>query len=206
MISHWISSYGSLTVFILVAFESIGIPLPGETAVISAAMYAGATHNINIETLTVSAGIGAIIGGLAGWWIGGWFGHIGLKRHGWRIGLSKKRLAIGRLLFRYHGRKIIFLSRFMAFLRSIATLLAGANGMTIKRFLPTHILSSSIWAISYCLTFYFFGQQIKLFEHSHKSMTFAGVVALGVCAVFVVWFGHRWIKQIENNFGRSSKS
>lgn len=204
MISNWISSYGSVAVFFLVALESIGIPVPGETAVISASMYAGLTHNIDLEILIFAAGLGAIIGGIAGWGIGKWFGYTGLKKHGDKIGVTSKRLAIGRLLFKKHGRKIIFFSRFAAFLRSIATLLAGANGMSIKRFLPTHISSSLLWAVSYCTAFYFFGKQIQQFEHNHHNLTYLVISIIGCIAVTGIFVAHKLVKKYENSLGKTA--
>ena len=69
-IDDLISSYGYYAVFVIVGLESIGIPLPGETALIAAATYAATSGNINIWVVFAAAAAGAIIGDNIGYWIG----------------------------------------------------------------------------------------------------------------------------------------
>ena len=69
-ITHLIQSYGYYAVFMLIALESMGIPLPGETALITAALYAGTTHHLSIVGLAAVATAAAVIGDNAGYWIG----------------------------------------------------------------------------------------------------------------------------------------
>ena len=69
-IGHLISSYGYWAVFVLVAAESMGVPVPGETALIIAGTYAGTTHNLNPWLIFAVASAAAIIGDNIGFWIG----------------------------------------------------------------------------------------------------------------------------------------
>ncbi len=77
-----ITSYGYLAVFLLVAIESFGVPLPGETAVVAAATYAGATHRLSVWLIFVFAALGAVLGDTAGYWIGNKGGYRLLRRWG----------------------------------------------------------------------------------------------------------------------------
>ena len=70
LITHLVQSYGYYAVFTLIALESMGIPLPGETALITAALYAGTTHHLNVVALAAVATCAAVIGDNAGYWIG----------------------------------------------------------------------------------------------------------------------------------------
>jgi membrane protein DedA with SNARE-associated domain len=70
LITHLLQSYGYYAVFALIALESMGLPLPGESALIAAALYAGTTHNLSIIVLAVVAASAAITGDNAGYWIG----------------------------------------------------------------------------------------------------------------------------------------
>ena len=70
LITHLVQSYGYYAVFAFIALESVGIPLPGETALISAALYAGTAHHLNITVLAVLAASAAVIGDNVGYWIG----------------------------------------------------------------------------------------------------------------------------------------
>ena len=81
-IAHLVQSYGYYAVFTLIALESMGIPLPGETALISAALYAGATHHLNVVVLAAVASCAAVIGDNAGYWIGRTGGYRLAERYG----------------------------------------------------------------------------------------------------------------------------
>ncbi|MCU4160647.1 DedA family protein [Acidiphilium sp. AL] len=176
-LSAWIAVYGSVLVALLVMLESLGLPLPGETALVSAAIYAGTTHRIDIVVLIASAAAGATLGGVAGYWIGRRAGYPVVRRYGPRIGLTERRLLAGRYLFAHHGGKIIVFGRFFAVLRALAALLAGVTMMEWRRFLAFQSLACVIWAVVYGGAAYVFGKQI---EHV------AGPVGIGVTAAVVL--------------------
>ena len=69
-IEGWLSPYGYIVVFLLVMGESLGLPVPGETALIAAALYAGSTGNLAIERVIIVAAAAAIIGDNIGFAIG----------------------------------------------------------------------------------------------------------------------------------------
>src|SRR5215471_11008018 len=102
VIAHLVQSYGYYAVFALIALESLGIPLPGESALIAAALYAGTTHHLNIEILAVVAASAAIIGDSAGYWIGRTGGQRLAERYGRYVRLDHAKLLVGRYLFARH--------------------------------------------------------------------------------------------------------
>ena len=132
-------SYGNVVLGVVVGLESIGLPLPGETLLIAAAVLAGTTHQMNIVLVVLSAALGAIIGQTAGYAIGWSVGFRLLRRHGRAIGLTDRRLAFGRALFRRHGVKVVFASRFIVLLRvaiGIGLIVAAAlvaGGIYVRR-------------------------------------------------------------------------
>src|SRR6267378_7868515 len=95
-----LSHYGYLAVIVLIALESMGIPLPGETMLITAAIYAGSTHRLNIGLVILAAVAGAILGDNLGYLIGREGGFRLLRRYGHRMGISDARLRLGEYLFR----------------------------------------------------------------------------------------------------------
>ena len=95
-IEGWLDSYGYLVVFLLVMIESIGVPVPGETALVGAALYAGSTGKLEIELVIAVAVAGAIIGDNIGYEVGRYGGAKVLLRHGHKIRLHEDRLKIGR--------------------------------------------------------------------------------------------------------------
>ena len=79
-IDHLVASYGYLAVFVLVAIESLGVPLPGETALIAAGGFAGHTHDLSPWLIWAVASAATIVGGSIGYWIGAKGGYRLVRR------------------------------------------------------------------------------------------------------------------------------
>jgi membrane protein DedA with SNARE-associated domain len=152
-----IERHGYAVVFIVVLLEGAGSPLPGETALVLAAVYAGATGRLDIATVLLVAVAGGILGGTGGYWIGRALGGEVLAKYGKWIGLTENRLALGRHLFQSHGGKIVFFGRFVAVLRVIAALLAGLNRYDFRLFFVFNAAGVIAWALIMGLGAYFFG-------------------------------------------------
>src|SRR5215471_15462917 len=135
MIAHLVQSYGYYAVFALIALESLGIPLPGESALIAAALYAGTTHHLNLAALAAVAASAAVIGDNAGYWIGKTGGRRLAERYGHYVRLNRARLKAGRYLFARHGVKVVFFGRFVVVLRTYAAFLSGLSRMRWSRFM-----------------------------------------------------------------------
>jgi membrane protein DedA with SNARE-associated domain len=184
-IDSWIESYGYLVVFLLVMIESIGVPVPGETALIAAALYAGTTHKLEIWGIVGAAAAGAIIGDNIGYGIGRYGGAKLLLRYGHKVGLHEGRLKIGIWLFRRHGGKVVFWGRFVSILRTWAAFLAGANHMEWRRFLFFNAAGGIVWATLYGVVYYVFGATLK--KLSTTIDVGVGVGSALILVAFVVW-------------------
>ncbi len=141
-----VATWGLWALLVLVMLESIGLPVPGETALVSAALYAGATRHLDIVSVIAVAAAAAVIGDNIGYAIGRRFGLPLALRLGPRIGLDEPRLKLGRYLFQQHGATIVFLGRFVALLRTLAAVLAGVNAMPWPRFLLANAAGAIGWA------------------------------------------------------------
>jgi membrane protein DedA with SNARE-associated domain len=155
-----ITSYGLWILFVLVMVESMGVPMPGETALVTAAFYAGSTNRIGIVPVVIVAAAGAIVGDNIGYLIGRSIGLPLLVRYGRYIRLDEARLKVGQYLFLTHGGKIVFFGRFIAFLRAFAAVLAGANRMRWPHFLIMNALGGICWAALFGSGAYIFGERI----------------------------------------------
>jgi membrane protein DedA with SNARE-associated domain len=125
----------------------------------------------------LSAALGAILGQMAGYSIGWGVGFRLLRRYGRFIGLTNRRMAFGRALFRRHGVKVVFAARFIVVLRTLAALLAGANRMPWGRFMAANIAGSITWSALYGGGAYLLG---------HEAKRAAGPIAIGICVAVVV--------------------
>ncbi len=129
-----LAHYGYLAVFGLVGLESAGVPLPGETMLVAAAIYAGSTGRLSLAGVLAAAISGAVLGDNAGFAVGRYGGWRLLARYGRYVRLREKDLKTGRYLFARHGGTVVFFGRFVTILRICAAFLAGANRMRWRRF------------------------------------------------------------------------
>jgi membrane protein DedA with SNARE-associated domain len=157
----WLTDYGYLAVFVLVGVESIGVPVPGETMLIVAAVYAGATGNLSIVLVAAAAAAGAIVGDNLGYAVGRHGGWRMLRRYGHYVRLDERKLKLGRYLFMRHGGKVVFFGRFVGILRTYSAALAGANHMRFRRFLAFNASGGVLWAVVYALGYYFLADVIE---------------------------------------------
>jgi membrane protein DedA with SNARE-associated domain len=138
--------YGPWIIFSAIAFESAGLPLPGETILVASALLSATTGEINIVVVVLAAAAGAIVGDGVGYLVGRRLGASFLRRYGHYIRLNEDRLLIGRYLFFQYGNAVVFFGRFIAVLRMFAALLAGANAMPPARFFFFNITGGIAWA------------------------------------------------------------
>ncbi len=180
---HLLHLYGPWAVFLLVVLESLGLPLPGETVLVAAAVFAGRSNAVSIWEIIALATAGTIVGGGAGFWIGRQYGLRLLVRYGARIGLDEPRLKLGQYLFQRFGGPIVFFGRFVAFLRAFAAVLAGANNLAPARFFVFNAAGGLLWATIFGLGGYMLG------ENFHKV---AGPVGLSILVVVAVGIFFAW--------------
>jgi membrane protein DedA with SNARE-associated domain len=163
-IQHLIHEYGLLTVAAIVGLECIGVPLPGETALLAAAVYAGTKHDLNIVSVIVTAASAAIAGRMIGFVIGREYGYPMLLRYGSYVRMTEGRIKLGQYLFLRHGGKIVFVAQFVPVLRTFAGVFAGANMMPWRDFLVANGVGAIIWAVSYGYAAYALGRQFESVE------------------------------------------
>jgi membrane protein DedA with SNARE-associated domain len=185
-IAHLIHAYGLLVVAGVIGLESVGIPLPGETALIVASIIAGSKHELNIIAVIVTAAGASMIGRMIGYLIGGAFGYWLLLRYGGYVRITESRIKLGQYLFLRHGGKIIIIAQFVPVLRTIAGILAGANRMPWRDFLLASLAGVLAWSMFFGFSAYWLGRQVERLAGS--LVIVFGIVAgvfLIVAAVFV---------------------
>src|ERR1700688_68895 len=169
-----IQVYGPWVVFVFVALESAGVPLPGETILVAAALLAATTNQIDIAVVVTAAAAGAIVGDGIGYTVGRRFGLPLLRKYGRYIRLDESRLLIGQYLFFRYGNAVVFFGRFIAVLRMFAALLAGANRMPAGRFFFFNITGGICWACLFGFGAYAVGTEI------YKVSGTLSVISLGL--------------------------
>jgi len=188
-IAGLIASYGYVVLFLLVGLESFGIPLPGETALITAAAFAALGH-LSISTVIATAVAAAIIGDNGGYWIGREGGIALVRRYGRVLHLNESHLARAHSFFERHGAKTVFIGRFIALLRTWAAVLAGAAHMRYGTFMLYNALGAVCWAVIFGTLGYAFGRNLPQLEQYVGQASLAGVLL--VALVVGLALGWRW--------------
>jgi membrane protein DedA with SNARE-associated domain len=184
-IDHLVSSWGYWAVALLVGAESVGVPLPGETILIVAAIYAGHTHKLAVWVLFLVAAAAAIVGDNIGFWIGDKGGYKLLRRYGHYVRVDEPKLKIGRYLFDRHGGKVVFFGRFVSILRTYAAFLAGTNRMQWRRFLVYNAAGGITWAGIYTFVAYNVGNSLRKASGT-INWILGGVAAVAVITTILV--------------------
>src|ERR1035438_3197451 len=177
--SHLIGTYGYWAIFAFIAAESLGIPIPGETALIAAGAYAGHTHHLNPWAIFVVASMSAVAGNIAGYLIGAKGGFALARRYGGKVRLDERKLKVGRYVLDRQGGKVVFFGRFISVLRTYISFLAGTVHMQWKRFALASVAGAVLWAGLYTALSYNAAQTLQ-----KSSGTID--VAIGAVAVVVV--------------------
>ena len=183
---HLIHEYGLVAVAAIIGLECLGLPVPGETALLGAAIYAGTKHDFNINAVIATAAGAATAGRMIGYVIGHKFGSWLLLRYGHYVGLTTGRIKLGQYLFLRYGGKIVFFAQFVPVLRTLAGPFAGANLMPWRNFIFANVVSSCVWAVSYGYAAYWVGGEFERLQgRMVLPLVFITVLALIAGGLFV---------------------
>jgi membrane protein DedA with SNARE-associated domain len=185
-------SAGLWLLFLFVMLESAGIPLPGETALIAAAILAERGHYAIWEVIAIAAAA-AIIGDNGGYWVGRIWGRKLLTRWKRLERFSERVLPPAEKFFQAHGGKTVFIGRFVAILRFTAAWLAGVTRMEWWRFLLWNAAGGICWATGVGLLA-FYGGKAAADAFDRYGLIGAGAI---VVAVLLLLLGiHIWRKRM----------
>jgi membrane-associated protein len=186
--------YGLVLLFLLIAMESAGIPLPGETALIAAAVLARPEHgSYSLVWVIVVAAAAAIFGDNVGYWLGRVGGRKLIARFEFTERYADRALPPAERFFRRHGGKTIFLARFIAILRVTAAWLAGLSRMHWWQFFAWNAAGGIVWATGVSLLAYWAGKAVA---DTVEKYGLYGAVALIVLGAIGLAGLHVWRKRV----------
>jgi len=195
-VTDFFTQHGLAVLFLAVAIESFGVPVPGETALIAFAVLASQGHYSLAEVIVVAA-LAAIIGDNLGYWL---IGRVGgpklLARWAWLDRHFQKVLPTAQGIFERHGGKTVFFGRFVAVLRYTVAWIAGLVGMDWWRFLVWNAAGGIVWATLVGVVAYSSGKAAA--EAIARYGIYAGIA---IALILVVgWFiSHKVLRRIEKN-------
>ena len=191
---HTLSTLGYVAVALFILIESLGVPFPGETILITASVLAGTTHELNIAGVIIAAVLGAIVGDNIGFTIGWFGGYPLLRRFGKYIRIDEPKLKVGRYLFITHGGKVVFFGRFVSILRTYAAFLAGTNRMHWAHFVIANAAGAVCWAVLWGVAAYFLGSEIN---RVGRPLEIAFGITGGLSLIAGIIFVRRHLKRLE---------
>lgn len=192
----WLHAYGSAAVFVILLFESLGLPLPGESLLIVAAILAG-RGDISFPVLLLSAWAGAVAGDNIGYLIGRTLGRAVLLHYGRKIGITPDRLQRVEAIFARYGAVTVGAARFFNILRQLNGVVAGALEMHWLKFLFFNALGGAVWVGTWTAAGYYLGKSgAKIDALVHRLGAYGLVIAavIAVLAIGVIWIRSRRAK------------
>ena len=175
-LAHLLQTYTYPVLVLLILLESLGIPLPGEIALVTASAIASAGR-VSISAVIVLAALSATVGGLLGYWIGLKGGLPLIARYGGYIGVRKKHIERAHGFFEQNGAKTILFGRFIAVLRTWASVIAGAACMSFRKFAAYNAVGAVVWAAVFGFLGYYFGKDLPILEKYISRFSFAVFIA-----------------------------
>ncbi|HWR16795.1 MAG TPA: DedA family protein [Terriglobales bacterium] len=185
-LSYYFLQYGYLTVLVGLLLENAGIPLPGETILITASVLSRTTHQLNIVLVALVAIFAAITGDNLGFALGRYAGSPLLARYRKIFHIDPATIRKGEDLFRRRGAVAVFFARFIAGLRVLAGPLAGTLKMPWKHFLIFNALGAIVWVAVVATSAYFLGHAIESVL-THGSLALATIIFL----ISLLWWLRR---------------
>lgn len=192
-----VSVYGYAAVALAAGLEGMGLPVPGETMLVLASVYAGVTGHLSIVLVVAAAAGGAIAGDNIGYWIGRKLGAWLLRRRRRRGMLSERRVRVGQYLFARHGGKVVYFARFFAVLRTLGAFLAGYNRMSWRRFAIFNGAGGTSWALAFGAAAYVFGNGIhRVLGPASIGMLVLVAAAAAAAIVLIRRREHAWADEV----------
>ncbi len=183
--------FGYWAVLLFVMIEDFGIPVPGETVLIAAAVYAGA-GKLNIVAVGVIGFVAAVIGDNIGFAIGRYGGRALVLRWGRYVRLTEERLDRAEVFFARNGAWIITFARFIEVLRQLNGIVAGITGLPWRRFLAFNALGAALWVGTWVSVGYLAGDHIDTVYHYVTRYSYYLLAALVVVlAGYLAWHFRR---------------
>jgi membrane protein DedA with SNARE-associated domain len=196
----WIHHYGVAAVFVILTLESLGIPLPGESLLVIAAILAQ-RGDISFPGLLIAAWAGSVIGDNIGYLVGRMLGRRLILRYGAKIGLTAERLHRVEAAFARYGPVTVAFARFFAVLRQLNGVVAGTVQMDWRRFMAFNALGGALWVLAWTMAGFYLsrhGARIDVLLHKLGYLG-AGFAAIALLLVLTWFFGRRVFARLRGD-------
>ena len=186
--------WGYLAVAAVIGVESFGVPAPGQTIMVAAAIYAGAGR-LNIVGVAAIAFVAAVMGDNIGYWIGVRGGRKVAHKYGKYVFLTPERLERAERFFARRGNRIVLVARFIDGIRQFNGVIAGITAMPWRKFLLYNALGAFLWVGWWTTIAYVLGTHlVEIIDHAHRYKWWA-IATIVVAVGLYAWFHIRHIRR-----------
>jgi membrane protein DedA with SNARE-associated domain len=194
--------FGYWAVLLFVMIEDFGVPVPGETILIAAAVYAGAGR-LNVIAVGLIGFVAAVVGDNIGFAIGHSGGRALVLRWGRYVRLTEERLDKAEIFFQRHGAWIITVARFIEVLRQVNGIVAGTTGLRWRRFLAFNSLGAALWVGTWVSLGYLAGSHIDAIYHDITRYSYYLLIALVVA--LAAYVARRILRRMRRRTASASR-
>ncbi|HTR79010.1 MAG TPA: DedA family protein, partial [Gemmatimonadaceae bacterium] len=184
-----LAQYGYVLIAIMLFLEGVGLPIPGETALMTGAALAG-RGSLSITWVLLAACTGTIAAGVASYWVGRRGGPAVVSRFGAMLHIDQRRLDRAHAFFSEHGGKAVFIGRFVTLLRSYVGFFAGMAEMDAHEFLVYNAVGGIVWSTTFAALGFVFGRNLPRLIHDLGRV--ALVLAFAIGLVIVLFAARHW--------------
>lgn len=193
-LAEFVAHYGVLALFVTLTLESLGSPLPGESAILISSGLA-ARGVLNPYSVAVAAFLGAVLGDNIGYFIGRKYGRPVIIRYGSKVGITEKLFDRAEGIMRRYGPIIVVGARFVALLRQMNGLVAGSTGMRWQVFLPANIVGAALWAGAYTFIGYSLGKSPKILPDILHHLSFVAMIVVPALILMTLFIYSRHVRR-----------
>jgi membrane protein DedA with SNARE-associated domain len=187
-VEHLVPEVGAPALFAILALESLGAPVPGESAIVAASA-AAAQGELDIRSVAIAAFAGAVVGDNIGYLIGRKLGRATIIRYGRRFGLTDAGFGRVEAITARWGPLMVVAARFVVLLRQFNGIVAGSTGMPWPRFVVANAVGAALWVALWCTLAYRLGREAHSFVPwiwHHLSLVAAVVVPVVILVLLVL--------------------
>jgi membrane protein DedA with SNARE-associated domain len=182
----FIAQYGLLALLVSVTLESLGAPLPGESAVLLASG-AAAAGKLNVYAVAMVAFAAAVLGDNIGYLIGRKLGRAAIAQHGARFGLTEANLQRVETVAHKYGPMMVVVARFVVLLRQLNGLVAGTTGMRWASFIAANVVGAALWVGFWTKLAYRFGHSTEIIPYLWHHLGLVAAIAVPLLIAALVW-------------------
>lgn len=183
----YLAHYGYVILFAVIFVESFGVPAPGQTLLIAAAVLA--SHGkLNIVLVLLCAFAAAVIGDSLGYCIGYFGGHRLIQRFGKYLRIGDPQIRNMENTFSRYGGWFVTFARFFEVLRQVNGLVAGIAAMRFQRFLLFNATGAVLWIGVWGLGSFYLGRHLRRYAGYFDELSLFFILALVVLLGVLTWY------------------